>query len=166
MSYQNIINAPLFDFGDIKKSEITIKNTWNEFQAALANKTFKYDEVESAMTTTFLKVFDDLFANCCVRLERSLDIFQTDGYLARGAKLKALETVSYDRFMPKAEFINEQIEGRSIDLKCRLYRSKWIQSIAASDVMKFGQVVENPMIGAIPSRNEVQRELDDLLMSM
>lgn len=29
-----------------------------------------------------------------------------------------------------------------------------------------GQVVENPMIGAIPSRNEVQRELDDLLMSM
>lgn len=63
MSYQNIMNAPLFDFGDIKKSEITIKNTWNEFQAALANKTFKYDEVESAMTTTFLKVFDDLFAN-------------------------------------------------------------------------------------------------------
>ena len=106
MSYQNIMNAPLFDFGDIKKSEITIKNTWNEFQAALANKTFKYDEVESAMTTTFLKVFDDLFANCCVRLERSLDIFQTDGYLARGAKLKALETVSYDRFIPKAEFIN------------------------------------------------------------
>ena len=42
-----------------------------------------------------------------MRLERSLDIFQTDGYLARGAKLKALETVSYDRFMPKAEFINE-----------------------------------------------------------
>ena len=50
--------------------------------------------------------------------------------------------------------------------KCRLYRSKWVQSIAASDVMESGQVVENPMIGAIPSRNEVQRELDDLLMSM
>ena len=49
MPYQNIMNAPLFDFGDIKKSEITIKNTWNEFQAALANKTFKYDEVDSAM---------------------------------------------------------------------------------------------------------------------
>lgn len=60
----------------------------------------------------------------------------------------------------------EQIEDRSMNLKCRLYRSKWIQSIAASDVMESGQVVENPMIGAIPSRNEVQRELDDLLMSM
>ena len=51
----------------------------------------------------------------------------------------------------------EQIEGRSMDLKCRLYRSKWIQSIAASDVMKSGQVVENPMIGAIPSRNTFTR---------
>ena len=60
----------------------------------------------------------------------------------------------------------EQIENRSMNLKCRLYRSKWVQSIAASDVMESGQVVENPMIGAIPSRNEVQRELDDLLMSM
>ncbi len=107
MSYQNIMSLPLFDFGDIKKSEATIKNTWNEFRVALANKTFKYDEVDSALTTTFLKVFDDLFANCCVRLERSLDVFQTDGYLARGTKLKAPETVSYDRFLPKAEFINE-----------------------------------------------------------
>lgn len=61
---------------------------------------------------------------------------------------------------------HEQIEDRSMNLKCRLYRSKWVQSIAASDVMESGQVVENPMIGAIPSRNEVQRELDDLLMSM
>lgn len=60
----------------------------------------------------------------------------------------------------------EQIEDRSMNLKCRLYRSKWVQSIAASDVMESGQVVENPMIGAIPSRNEVQRELDDLFMSM
>ena len=40
MSYQNIMNAPLFDFGDTKKSENTIKNTWNEFRVALANKTF------------------------------------------------------------------------------------------------------------------------------
>ena len=57
-------------------------------------------------------------------------------------------------------------ENCSINLKCRLYRSKWVQSITVSDVMESGQVVENPMIGAIPSRNEVQRELDDLLMSM
>ena len=107
MSYQNIMSAPLFDFGDIKKSEATIKNTWNEFRIALANKAFKYDEVDSALTTTFLKVFDDLFSNCCAQLECSLSSFQANGYLARGTKLKALETVSYDRFLPKAEFINE-----------------------------------------------------------
>jgi len=53
-----------------------------------------------------------------------------------------------------------------MNLECRLYRRKWVQSITARDVMESGQVVENPMIGAIPSRNEVQRELDDLLMSM
>ena len=57
-------------------------------------------------------------------------------------------------------------ENCSMNLKCRLYRSKWVQSITVSDVMESGQVVENPMIGAIPSKNEVQRELDDLLMSM
>lgn len=33
----------------------------------------------------------------------------------------------------------EQIEDRSMNLKCRLYRSKWVQSIAASDVMESGQ---------------------------
>ena len=60
----------------------------------------------------------------------------------------------------------EQTEGYSMNLKCRLYRRKWVQSITARDVMESGQVVENPMIGAIPSRNEVQRELDDLLMAM
>lgn len=53
-----------------------------------------------------------------------------------------------------------------MNLKCRLYRSRWVQNITAHDVMESGQVVENPMIGAIPSRNEVQRELDELLMSM
>ena len=57
-------------------------------------------------------------------------------------------------------------ENCSMNLECRLYRSKWIQSITVRDVMESGQVVENPMIGTIPSRNEVQRELDDLLMSM
>ena len=60
----------------------------------------------------------------------------------------------------------EQAEDCSMNLECRLFRSKWIKNITARDVMESGQVVENPMIGAIPSRNEVQRELDDLLMSM
>lgn len=47
---------------------------------------------------------------------------------------------------------------------CRFVKE--VEGFTVSDVMESGQVVENPMIGAIPSRNEVQRELDDLLMSM
>ena len=107
MAYQNIMNASLFDFEDIKKSEVTIKNTWNEFRAALANEQFRYNEVDSALTTTFLKVFDDLFTNCSGRLECPLSILHARGYLVRGPKLKTVETVSYDRFLPKSEFINE-----------------------------------------------------------
>lgn len=34
-----------------------------------------------------------------------------------------------------------------MNLECRLYRHKWVQSITAGDVMESGQVVENPMIG-------------------
>lgn len=34
-------------------------------------------------------------------------------------------------------------ENCSMNLKCRLYRSKWVQSITVSDVMESGQVVEN-----------------------
>ena len=60
----------------------------------------------------------------------------------------------------------EQADGYSMNLECRLYRHKWVQGITARDVMESGQVVENPMIGAIPSRNEVQRELNELLISM
>ena len=60
----------------------------------------------------------------------------------------------------------KKAENSAMNLGCRLYRSKWIQSIMNSDVMEYGLVVENPMIGAIPSKNEVQRELDALLMSM
>ena len=59
-----------------------------------------------------------------------------------------------------------QAGNYSMSLECRMHRSEWVQNITARDVMESGQVVENPMIGAIPSRNEVQRELDELLMSM
>ena len=68
--------------------------------------------------------------------------------------------------LPMRVDIVTEADGYSMNLECRLYRHKWVQSITARDVMESGQVVENPMIGAIPSRNEVQRELDDLLMSM
>lgn len=106
MEYSDIIKRSLFVFEDIKKSEAIIENTWKKFRIALANKTFKYNDVDSALTTRFLKVFDDLFVNCSTHLESSLDYFHTNGYLVRGTKLKNAEVASYERFLPKSEFIN------------------------------------------------------------
>ena len=68
--------------------------------------------------------------------------------------------IRYFNYLTYGEMNQEEPKRQSA------YRNKWVQSITVSDVMESGQVVENPMIGAIPSRNEVQRELDDLLMSM
>ena len=90
---------------------------------------------------------------------------------AKDQKMDLIICASISRFARNFSDCMTQIAAlktmhRSMNLKCRLYRSKWVQSITVSDVMESGQVVENPMIGAIPSRNEVQRELDDLLMSM
>lgn len=101
---------------------------------------------------------------------RKRDAFKRMMRDAKDQKMDLIICASISRFARNFSDCMTQIAAlktmHPAHLKCRLYRSKWIQSIAASDVMKFGQVVENPMIGAIPSRNEVQRELDDLLMSM
>lgn len=107
MVYRDTMKTPLFNFGGIKKHEVIIENTWQEFRAALANKDFKYNEIDRALTTTFLKVFDNMFFNCNKNLERLLGSFGTGGYLVRGTKLKKSEVVLYDRFLPKSEFINE-----------------------------------------------------------
>ena len=94
---------------------------------------------------------------------RKIEDMQNPVYRAKSEIMSLTDKVS--QMAKKREQLYEQ-ENCSMNLKCRLYRSKWVQSITVSDVMESGQVVENPMIGAIPSRNEVQRELDDLLMSM
>ena len=97
-----------------------------------------------------------------------MKVIKRDGEIVQFDRSKIIIAIgkANEAVEPAERITDEQIEDRSMNLKCRLYRSKWVQSIAASDVMESGQVVENPMIGAIPSRNEVQRELDDLLMSM
>ena len=54
----------IFDFKRIGPSEETIKRTWSELGQALANKEFSYNDLESALQTTYLRVFDDLLTNC------------------------------------------------------------------------------------------------------
>lgn len=51
----------IFDFGNIKNNERTIRKTWDEFRDALAMEKFSYNDIEKAKKCTFLKVYNDLF---------------------------------------------------------------------------------------------------------
>ena len=46
----------LFDFGNIKNNERTIRKTWDEFRDALAMENFSYNDIEKAK-----KYYRDLF---------------------------------------------------------------------------------------------------------
>ena len=97
----------ILEFDDISKNEMAIEKTWNEFKLALKNKQFIYTDIDTAKKTTFLKVFDDLFGahNGIKTLTKTIgDIKQN---LGRGTILTESETVNYERFLPKKEYINE-----------------------------------------------------------
>ena len=48
----------------------------------------------------------------------------------------------------------------------RKIRSKITSAITEVDISAQGTIVENPKIGKIPSKNEIQKELDELLKVM
>ena len=48
----------------------------------------------------------------------------------------------------------------------RKKRDKMMDMVTEWDILSRGMVVENPMIGKIPGRDEILKELDELLMSM
>lgn len=96
----------LFDF-DAPKEKDVIFNTWQEFQKALANKEFSYDETDKALNSTFLKVFDDLLNSRCEEMETTIGEISNNWKLRRGAKVASAAEVNLERFIPKACFINE-----------------------------------------------------------
>lgn len=100
----------MFDFGDIKKTEEIIRDTWNEFRNALASAKFEYDEIEKAKEIVFLKQFDDYFNKneCKKYFTKTLKQLIDEEYVfARGTKLRDGETVNYDRFMPISKYISK-----------------------------------------------------------
>ncbi len=97
----------VFEFDSISNNEKAIQKTWNEFKHALKSKQFNYTDINAAKETTFLRVFDDLFGehNGIKTLTKTIgDIKQK---LGRGTILGKSETVNYERFLPKKEYINE-----------------------------------------------------------
>lgn len=98
-----------YDFTGREKTEASIVQTWAEFRQDLANHKFAYNDLESALHTTFLHGFDDVFQNGHALLEKRIgDILNDDNHVVRAAWIKPGESEpDYDRFMPKAKHIKE-----------------------------------------------------------
>lgn len=96
----------IFDFKRIGPSEETIKRTWNELGLALANKEFSYNDLESALKTTYLRVFDDLLTNCHELFDVKFGKLMSDeSCFARAARIAAEDETDYERFIPKSKYI-------------------------------------------------------------
>lgn len=96
----------IFDFKNIGPSEETIKRTWSELGRALANKDFSYNDLENALQTTYLRVFDDLLTNCHELFDVQFNKLISDGScLVRAARINAEDETDYERFIPKSQYI-------------------------------------------------------------
>lgn len=114
------------------------------------------------------------------RGEHKLMIFFLDEpqIVANKATRKAAELVADEQKTYAARYIpykkHENAEDSSSEWKKRagmLYcmrkkRDGLINSLTEADIAEAGLVVENPLIGKLPSREEVEVELEQLLMSM
>ena len=64
------------------------------------------------------------------------------------------------------EYITNWNIGLGINYFIREQRDSMINAITEEDIEETGVVVENPVIGHIPSRQEIVNELEELLMTM
>jgi len=53
-----------------------------------------------------------------------------------------------------------------VSMALRKLRDQMSASITIADIQKQTQIVDNPLIGQLPTRAEMAEELDDLLMCM
>ena len=69
-----------------------------------------------------------------------------------------------DAIMAYPEYFEENVFGTSYAL--RRWRDRLFSNLTEADVREYGVVVDNPMIGTLPSRAEVNQEIQSLLQSM
>lgn len=87
------------------------------------------------------------------------------------------------RFIPYRDTDEEDVDSLVKDVECaypaewkknrmgvnyfsRKKRDKMMDMVTGKDILTSGTVVDNPVIGKLPGRDEVLKELDELLMSM
>ena len=98
----------IFDFGNRAGSERAIRDTWTELRNSLAQEKFIYSETDKALETTFLRVFDDLFSHCHYLFDTSInELVRQGNVFVRGAVIRDGKIPTYDRFLPKAEYIKD-----------------------------------------------------------
>jgi hypothetical protein len=97
----------IFNFSENEKNEKIIRETWDSFRYDLANKFFRYDDIDAALDTVFLKVFNDIFSHGYKWLEKELwEVLNSSTDIVRAAHIKdGAPTPNYDRFIPNAKFI-------------------------------------------------------------
>ena len=103
-----------------------------------------------------------------VRDGSKLIVFSLDEHqiVTKGGRLREQGDNLSENPSMESSYINE--DGK--DEKVRLYLKRRSEDILAgltrADICRKGTVVENPMIGSIPSRQEILQEIDELLMTM
>ena len=85
-------------------------------------------------------------------------------------KETAIQYIPYHNFEIGMEENNEEntyyVNEICMPIELRNERDRMIDTIKKSDIDTFSTVVSNPMIGDIPSKEEIQAELDELLLTM
>ena len=99
----------IFNFGNEKIYKKVLQETWDEFRNCLANKDFTYNDIQSALNTRFLRVFDDLFKHGHPFFEKSIcSALNDDINLVRAARINSNDPLpNYDRFIPDAKYITK-----------------------------------------------------------
>lgn len=94
-------------FDETEKNEKIIRETWEIFRNQLANRSFTYDDINTALEdTVFLRVFDEFFSHGHKWLEKELsNVFTSNTDIVRAAHIKDdSPPPTYDRFIPNAKF--------------------------------------------------------------
>lgn len=103
--------SALLDFSGRERSEKVIRDTWEEFRTALANSTFDICDTECALSTTFLRAFNDLFEvnNGKRYFKKNLsDVFLPTNEVVRGVRIKDQGSIpDLNRFIPDKRYIKE-----------------------------------------------------------
>lgn len=98
-----------FNNADLARSKEILVKTWEEFRNAIAEQQFDYTNTDAALSTTFLKQFDVWFQEIGEsELSTNLTEYFHKKASGRGSIIQSTEppeTPTYDRLLPKAEYI-------------------------------------------------------------